>query len=69
VGIFLIWNEQQLRRLLDEYLEHHNTHRPHRSLNQRAPDDLGDVTMTGLGKPIRRHTTRGGLINEYRHAA
>ena len=65
----IIWNEQQLRRLLDEYLEHSNTHRPHRSLNQRAPDDLGDVTMIGLGKPIRRHTTCGGLINEYRHAA
>ncbi|MCP4963077.1 MAG: transposase [Actinomycetia bacterium] len=23
----LIWNQRQLRRLLDEYLEHYNTHR------------------------------------------
>jgi len=33
----IIWNEQQLRRLLAEYIEHYNTHRPHRGLNQRAP--------------------------------
>jgi transposase InsO family protein len=65
----IIWNEHQLRLLLDEYLERYNTHRPHRSLHQRAPDDLGDVTTIGLGEPIRRHTTCGGLINEYRHAA
>lgn len=24
----IIWNEQQLRRLLAEYIEHYNTHRP-----------------------------------------
>ena len=33
----LIWNERQLRRLLVEYLEHYNTHRPHRGINQRSP--------------------------------
>lgn len=34
-----IWNERQLRRLLAEYIEHYNTHRPHRGIGQRAPDD------------------------------
>jgi len=35
-----IWNERQLRVLLDEHIAHYNTHRPHRSLNQRAPDEI-----------------------------
>lgn len=28
----VIWNEPQLRRLVAEYLEHYDEHRPHRSL-------------------------------------
>ena len=65
----IIWNERQLRVLLDEYLEHYNTHRPHRSLNQCAPDDFDDIVAIGPVQPIRRHTTCGGLVNEYRTAA
>jgi hypothetical protein len=34
----LIINEQHLRRVLNEYVEHYNTHRPHRSLDQRPPE-------------------------------
>ncbi len=65
----IIWNERHLRRLLDEYVAHYNDHRPHRSLHQRAPDDQGKVAPIGSGQPIRRHSTCGGLINEYRTAA
>jgi putative transposase len=64
----LIWNRRQLEQLLNEYVEHYNTHRPHRSLGQRAPDHA-DVVVFRPGQPIRRHPTCGGLINEYRHAA
>ncbi len=64
----LIWNHRQLEQLLHEYVEHYNTHRPHRSLGQHAPDDLGVVAYRP-GQPIRRHPTCGGLINEYRQAA
>jgi transposase InsO family protein len=35
----LIWNPCQLKQQLRDYIEHYNTHRPHRSLGQRAPDD------------------------------
>jgi transposase InsO family protein len=35
----IIWNEHQLRLLLEEYVARYNAHRPHRSLNQRAPAD------------------------------
>jgi putative transposase len=64
----LIWNRQQLGRLLGEYVEHYNSHRPHRTLGQRAPDS-SDVVAYRAGQPIRRHPTCGGLINEYRQAA
>jgi transposase InsO family protein len=65
----LIWNQHQLRRLLEEFTTHHNTHRPHRSLNQRAPTDDTDAAVIELDHRIRRTTTCHGLINEYRVAA
>ena len=65
----LIWNEKQLRRLLVECIEHYNSHRPHRGINQRAPNDTADVVAIGPGHPIERHTVCGGPINEYRTAA
>ena len=55
----LVWNERQLRALLVEYLEHYNDHRPHRSLDQRAPNDQ-DIVATGSGRTIRRQPTCGG---------
>lgn len=64
----IIWNERQLATLVVEYIDHYNNNRPHRSLHQRAPDDSG-VTVIGTGQPTQRHTTCGGLINEYRAAA
>ena len=64
----LIWNHQQLEQLLDEYIEHYNEHRPHRSLGQRAPNDA-EVVEYRPGRPIRRHSTCSGLINEYHQAA
>jgi len=64
----LIWNRPHLERLLGEYVQHYNTHRPHRGLGQRAPD-LRDVVAYRSGQPIRRNATCNGLINEYRHAA
>ena len=64
----IIWNERQLRALLVDYLAHYNQHRPHRSLDQAAPDDNNVITI-GTGQPVAKHTRCGGLINEYRHAA
>ncbi len=65
----LIWNQRQLRRLLEEFVAHHNEHRPHRSLDQRAPTDDGDAAVLEPDQQIRRTTTCHGLINEYRVAA
>lgn len=65
----IIWNEPQLRVLLEEYVEHYNNHRPHRGIQQRAPNDDGDVIPIGKGQPIQRHTTCAGLISQYQTAA
>ncbi|MFA9566212.1 MAG: integrase core domain-containing protein [Acidimicrobiales bacterium] len=54
--------------MLVEYIDHYNTHRPHRSLNQRAPNDQTVVEIAPV-RTIQRHPTCGGLINEYRTAA
>jgi hypothetical protein len=58
-----------LRRILGEYATHHNQHRPHRSLHGAAP-------LKPLPQPVdldqyrvRRHTSVGGTINEYRLVA
>jgi putative transposase len=64
----LVWNRRQLEQLLRDYVEHYNTHRPHRTLSQRAPDSR-EVVAYRAGRPIRRHPSCAGLINEYRQAA
>jgi putative transposase len=65
----IIWNQRQLQQLLDEYIEHYNTHRPHQGLHQRAPNDAENVIPISPGRPIERQTTCAGLINQYRTAA
>ena len=66
----IIWNERQLRRLLTDYIDHYNSHRPHRALDQHAPDDAaGEVIEPPFGRTVERRSTCAGLINEYRTAA
>ncbi len=33
----IIWNQDQLEQLVVDYIDHYNTHRPHRSLDQKPP--------------------------------
>ncbi|MCP4088111.1 MAG: transposase, partial [Actinomycetia bacterium] len=66
----IIWNQQQLERVVIDYIEHYNTHRPHRSLGQRPPEASearapADPRRLRVVKSTRCH----GLINEYRNAA
>ena len=66
----IIWNRFQLERLVIEYTEHYNTHRPHRSLEQRPPmppPPPHEADPPTLG--VIRSTRCQGLINEYRTAA
>ena len=58
----IVWNERQLRSLLQQYVTHYNQPRPHRSLGQRAPAQ-SYVDQVEPPVTIQRHTTCGGLIN------
>ena len=68
----IIWNQRQLQRLVIDYIDHYNAHRPHRSLHQRPPrHTTPDNNTTNHPSPLRpvRTTRCDGLINEYKHAA
>ena len=69
----LILGRRHLEAVLDEYVEHDNSHRPHRPLSQRppaAPDVtppiIGDVAVAVAVARLRRADRLGGLIHEYR---
>jgi putative transposase len=68
----LIAGERHPRLVLDQYVGHYNSHRPHQDLNLRPPrsPDIPSATIPGLTtrKPRRRQVL-GGLINEYQQAA
>jgi transposase InsO family protein len=68
----LIFHRRQLEAVLVEYLDHYNSHRPHRSREQSAP--LSMYPVPPLASPpdanqLRRSDRLGGLIHEYELAA
>ncbi|MFL6052044.1 MAG: integrase core domain-containing protein [Actinoallomurus sp.] len=64
----LILNAAHLRKVLNEYEDHFNAHRPHRALNQASPlRALPDPVEADI-KVIRRDRL-GGLIHEYAQVA
>jgi transposase InsO family protein len=65
----MLMNRRQLQAALTEYVDHFNSHRPHRSLGQAAP--LRPLPADTAGDNIRvlRRDRLGGLIHEYAHAA
>jgi putative transposase len=68
----LIVNEHHLRQVLTEYLAHYNTARPHRALDQLAPDqaDTQPPEPINLAEHrIRRKQVLRGLTHEYQIAA
>jgi transposase len=66
----IIWNQHQLERLVVDYIEHYNTHRPHRSLHQRAPTPQHRPNVESRHhRHVIRSSRCDGLINEYRNAA
>ena len=68
----LILGRRHLETVLAEYVEHYNSHRPHRSLSQGAPSAL-DTTPAHIGDVdlarLRRTDRLGGFIHEYRMVA
>ena len=64
----LIHGERHLRRILAEYAQHYNEHRPHQSREQRPPLQEPGQAIEMTGRTTRRQIVHG-LINEYRRAA
>ncbi len=64
----LIWNRQQLERLVVDYIEHYNQHRPRRSPDQQPPSGARPHPSHGPRR-IVNSTRCDSLINEYRNAA
>jgi putative transposase len=50
--------------VLQEYIEHYNTHRPHRSLDQHPPEGRTPPLPGATIRPLRRDRL-GGLLHEY----
>jgi putative transposase len=60
----LITGPRHLAVVLREFVEHYNTHRPHRSLQQLPPAGRTPPPATATVRPLRRDRL-GGLVHEY----
>ena len=68
----LIFGRRHLETVLTSYLEHYNTHRPHRALEARAPDAQPSPPCPSPSNPgyrVNRRDRLGGVIHEYTLAA
>jgi putative transposase len=68
----LILNPRHLERVLADFADHYNGHRPHRglALNPPHPVRLSFAPTTQWSEPRVRHRDRlGGLVHEYVLAA
>jgi putative transposase len=65
----LITGRRHLHHALREYIDHYNTHRPHRALGQRPPNGRSHITPADDNIRIRRRDRLGGLIHEYSQVA
>jgi putative transposase len=65
----LVWNLSHLRRVLAEYEDHYNRHRPHRALGQASPlKELPEPADLDQLK-VRRRERLGGILHEYAQVA
>jgi len=65
----LITGQRHLHQVLSEYVDHYNTHRPHRTLSQQPPDGKIPVAPADDTVRFRRRDRLGGLIHEYSQVA
>jgi putative transposase len=66
----LIVSHKHLERVLREYVAYYNTHRPHRSLEQRPPLlERPPVSAHDPESSVHRRDRLGGLLHEYHLAA
>ena len=64
----LIPGSRHLTQVLQEFVEHYNAHRTHRSLHQRPPAGNIPPRSRAAIRPVRRDRL-GGLVHEYLQVA
>jgi putative transposase len=64
----LIPGPRHLAAVLREFVDHYNTHRPHRSLDQHPPAGRTPPPCEATVRPLRRDRL-GGLVHEYLQVA
>ena len=65
----ITWNRRQLNKLVVDYIDHYNTHQPHRSLDQRPPAATDPPDQPDNHLQAVKTTRCDGLINEHRNTA
>jgi hypothetical protein len=65
----LVIGERHLRLVLSEYVDHYNSHRPHRTLLQNPPAGRAHRPAEVTGIRVVRKDRLGGLIHEYAQVA
>ena len=65
----LISSERHLRLVLGEYIDHYDTHRPHRALQQSPPAGRPHPPAPSANARVLRRDRLGGLIREYSQVA
>lgn len=65
----LIVGPRHLRHVLSEYVDHYNTHRPHRTLGQQPPDGRTHAAPADHNIRVGRRDRLGGLLREYSQVA
>jgi putative transposase len=69
VDWILIRSRRHLERVLRDYIEHYGRARPHRGLDLKTPESLGDPPERHGAVRLKRRDVLGGLIHEYDLAA
>jgi transposase InsO family protein len=65
----LIVGERHLGLVLSEYVDHYDSHRPHRTLKQNPPAGRSHPPATETNFRVLRRDRLGGLIHEYAQVA
>ncbi|MGH2580070.1 MAG: integrase core domain-containing protein [Actinomycetota bacterium] len=61
----LVMGRRHLERVLRDFAEHFNAHRPHRGLGLRSPERPAIPLRAAAAADVKRTPVVGGLINEY----
>jgi putative transposase len=65
----LILNRRHLEHVLHVFVDHYNSHRPHRSLALAPPAAIGRERAAASPRDLTRRDRLGGIIHEYSYAA